>query len=241
MVIMCVSCSGKCGSQTLAASFQYMGISVERCHALSPESIRNIGCLAPTEPVLFIDSTRDLIARRISSFFQNLSSHIGMNHMEIMLAYNNDKFKFVDYLICEFNKIILSLEQYYASESWSLFGVNYLEDGFFDFENKFQLINSGNYYFVNVRFDDIINWECIIRSLPIPLELSNFKIIIRNIVVNKGDMCKDIYFEFLRRVKIKKSDFDEIVNRNIDHINHFYTKEEVEIFMEKWKPYLLLH
>lgn len=44
----------------------------------------------------------------------------------------------------------------------------------------------------------------------------------------------------MAEVQTINTDFDEIVNRNIDHINHFYTKEEVGFFMKKWEPYLLL-
>ena len=236
---VCVSCSGKCGSRTLITSFQKIDVKAGHCHKLSEDFCQHLQNISKNEPILLIDATRDIISRRISSFFHNLSYHVPMHPQELELCYQKNPLATVNYLITQFNNYIVDLEQYYGSESWQFLDYDYLHDQSFDFEKKYQLMQKGNIYFVNLRLDDIGQWEEIIKSLPIPIDLSKFKLYTTNRGIDKGDFHKSLYLDFLRLVRIKREDFNDIVNGNIEHLKHFYTEKEIEAFKEKWKPYLI--
>lgn len=91
-------------------------------------------------------------------------------------------------------------------------------------------------YFLNLRFADIRNWESIIRSLKIPFNLRNFKIVSANISKNK--FFGDIYEEFLKNFTISQEDFNTILNYNAAEITHFNGENGVEEFIEKWKGHI---
>ncbi len=234
--LVIVSCSGKSGSCTLEASFQAMNLETYRYHVLKPQNISTILSQANDNDILLIDSIRDPIARRIASYFQNLSAHLHLSQEIILRRYKYDRFNFVNILLQEFDRKIIELEQYYGFCSWKDLHYDCLKEDVFDFDKKYQLKQIGNLYFVNLRFDDIQNWETIIRSLPIPFYVNQFNIVPSNRAQDKW--YKEIYQDFLKYFTLSQAKFDLILSNNAEELAHFYKEEEIEKLIDRWKPYI---
>lgn len=230
--LVIVSCSGKSGSSTLAASFKKMGFETYHCHSVN--KLYDLIIEREQEGnVILIDSIRDIFARKISSFFQNISKHTNLSVPEILERYKKYPKLFLRSLQKIFKKNILIIANNHAFQSWKHFDYNCLTDGEFDFEKKYQLKRIGNLYFVNLRFDDIKNWEEIIKSIGLPMNLRRFKIITTNQADDKW--YKDIYRDFLDHFTLTQSEFDTILSKFSAELAHFYTTEEIQEFISKWE------
>lgn len=234
--LVVVSCSGKSGSTTLEASFAAIGVETHRCHKIQDEMYAFIMAQEPIRNIIFIDSTRDIISRKIASFFQNLTTHLNLPAKNILALYNSNKKELLKNIQRIFKEKIVSLEDYAAYESWNRFHYNCLTDQPFDFNKKYQLKQVGNLYFVNLRFDDIKNWEAIIKTINLPLDLSQFRIIATN--QSKDKWYKNIYKDFLDNFTLTKTEFNAILSDASEELVHFYTNKEIEAFIKKWKPYI---
>jgi hypothetical protein len=227
--VVLVCCSGKSGSCTLEQSFRRSGFPVKRYHGMNQTKAFEISNSA--ESLIVIDSIRDQISRRISSFFQNITEHLGLSENQILEIYHKEGLGlFQD----KFDKIIVHLEQYYGFRSWHHYNYNCLRDGIFDFEKKYQFQQVGKLYFVNLRFDDIKQWQKIIKSIPLPINLKNFKIVQANI--GKKKWYSDIYQDFCDHFTLTQGDFNIILNNNRNEIIHFWGEEGVQNFIDKWTP-----
>jgi len=231
--LVIISCSGKSGSCTLEASFKKLGFETIRRHGLSSALIQQIQKRSNDTDVLIIDSVRDVIARKISSYFQNITDHLKLTKEQILKRYNREG---VQFLLKDFDRRFIHLEQYYTFSHWKALGYNCITDQEFNFEKRHQLKRLGNIYFVNLRFDDINEWEKIIRSLNIPFNLSAFTIEPRNLAQEKW--YSQIYRDFLHHFTFTQKSFDTVLDKNHDVLIHFYKHEELEQFFDKWTPYI---
>lgn len=234
--LVIVSCSGKSGSSTLQASFQRLGFETRRRHALDENMYAYILKREKEGPVLLIDSIRDMISRKIASFFQNLSQHTQIAEAEILANYQKDRVGCLNFLLGEFHKKLFQIANLNTFQFWNRLNYSCLRDGSFDFEKKYQLKKIGNLYFLNLRFDDIQNWQKIIKSLDLPFDLRQFTIQPSNLSQEKW--YKDIYRDFLKNFKISQADFDAVLQNSAAELHHFYTPEEIQKFIDKWKPYI---
>jgi hypothetical protein len=230
-----VSCSGKTGGHTLKTSFEALGLEVLHVHSLNHDHYGFIIEQSKNRPILFIDSTREMISRKIASYFQNLESHLKMSSSHILEKYEQEREQFIDYLIQDFNKKILFIDRYHTFYWWKLFGYDVLK-GSFDFEKKYQFKQIGNLYFINLRLEDVSNWKEIILSIGLPFDLSRFEILPENQA--KYKYLKNIYSDFLERVTFSQLDFDKIYDMHQNEMSHFYTESEIENFINKWKSHV---
>jgi hypothetical protein len=170
-----VYCGGKCGSTTLANTFtknNYQAIHVHSAikyqytfkttydiYELINASAQNY------KTIYFIDSYRLPIERKISSFFQNIQTHLP-NYINFTLTA----------LIKFFNQNMLyGLEEYHS--------INEVLDHYqlplftgFDFEKRYNLVKKNNKVFIKILFKDIGEWTTILSDLfqkPITLYTHN--------------------------------------------------------------------
>jgi|GEM_PF-3899479 len=232
-----ISCSSKSGSTTLEKSFKTLGIETYRFHVLPERMFTYVLAQEKDTRILLIDSMRDIISRKIAAYFQGITKHTKLPRKEIMSRYNKNRPIFLKFLQKEFNKKLFKIAQHHAFNDWKKFQYDCLKDKSFNFEKKYQLKKIGNLYFLNLRFDDISNWAEIIRSIDLPIDLKNFKIVAANQSAEKW--YKDIYQDFLNHFTLSRSHFNRILSNFSEEISHFYTEQEIENFLNKWEPYLI--
>jgi len=232
-----VSCSGKSGSTTLQSSFNAIGIETYRFHVLIDTMYDYILESEKDTAILLIDSMRDIISRKVASYFQHLTTSLEMSQSEVLAAYKKDRGDLFKKIQRQINSKILKIAHFHAFRDWKKFNYDCLKDGNFDFKKKYQLKKIGNLYFVNLRFDDIENWQEIIQSLDIPINFKNFKIVSAN--KSEDKWYRTIYKDFLTYFTISKSDFNTIISDFSEEISHFYTEKEIEKFIEKWQSHFV--
>lgn len=235
--LVIISCSGKSGSTTLEFSFKKLGFETHRRHVLDEEMYSYILNRSKETPVLLIDSIRDIFSRSIATYFHHLSHIFPLSSDEILAKYQNDQVNFLNFLVEGFNERVLQMASGYVFHQWKpRFNYDCLKEGFFNFKKKYQLKKIGNLYFVNLRFDDIHQWQEIIRSLPVPFDLRQFEILPRNLAQKKW--YKEIYQDFLKNFRISQADFETVLKNSVAEIDHFYTDQEKQKLINKWKPHL---
>lgn len=230
--LIIVSCSGKSGSSTLEASFSALGMETIRNHKIDQKMIDLALLRSQNAKVLFIDSFRDPISRRISAYFHHLSTNLHLSHDEIRTRYRHRRIRFVQEILRDFEAKIKHTNLGYTFYHWRIFDYDCLTDGSFDQKKRYQLHKNGNLYFLNLRFSDISHWKEIIRSVDVPIDLQQLKIVTAN--VSEKKYYRDIYKDFLKNFTIKQEDFDWFLSKNSREIGHFYQNENE--FIQKWKP-----
>ena len=235
--IIIILCSGKSGSTSLQKSFQQAGFKTYREHRLNENLSKILKELPSNQAVLFIDSTRDIIARKIASFFHHLEKNLKSNRNQILKAYKQNKKLILAKIQKKLDQKITKIAHFQAFTDWKKLGYDCLQDGEFDRENMCQLHQQKNYYFVNLRFDDIASWQEIIQNLPIPFDLSEFVLVAANRAENKW--YSDIYHDFKQIFTIERKQFNFIVNSLNSVLDHFYTPQERDNFQRKWAKHIL--
>jgi len=232
-----ISCSGKSGSTTLQSSFNNLGIKTHRFHLLVDKMYDYILEAEKDTVILLIDSMRDIISRKIASYFQHLQVNLKMKKGEILELYKKDRKHLFKTIQKQLDKKILVIAHFHAFRDWKKFNYDCLKDGVFDFEKKYQLKKIGNLYFVNLRFDDIANWQEIIQSLDVPINFNKFQIVSAN--KSEDKWYRTIYKDFLTGFTISKTNFNAIISDFSEEMAHFYKEKELEAFIEKWEPHLI--
>lgn len=235
--LVIISCSGKSGSTTLQHSFRTLGVKALRCHVINEQMHNLILQRSANTNIILIDSFRDVISRKISSYFHHLTKYLKMSQEKIISKYKKDRVNFLKFIQKDFQKKIFKIGNNYAFKHWKDFNYDCLNDALFNFQKRYQLKQIGNLYFVNLRFEDIKDWEEIIKSLPIPINLKHFKIVAANQAKNKW--YSDLYQDFLKHFTLSKTSFDTILSEFSEKMAHFYTEKEIEDFINKWKPHLV--
>ena len=233
--LVIVSCSGKSGSTTLESSFKHLNIETYRFHRITDSMYETIS--STKRPVLLLDSMRDIISRKIASYFHHLANHLNLPIAEILNIYQTNPKLLFEKIQKQLDEKILKIAHFHSFHDWKKLGYYCLEDSSFDFEKRYQLKKVGNLYFVNLRFDDIKDWQTIISSLDIPFSLTHFKLISANQSENKW--YNEIYKEFLPLFTISRKNFYKILRDFSAELNHFYTQKEKRAFLKKWQPHLV--
>ena len=198
-----VICGGKCGSTTLETTFKKNGYATIRSHGIEEFGSRNLTSLTLHQlvehnikynlPTLIIDSYREPISRKISSFFHNLKKHnynildnnnltnnnltnnnltnnnLTNNNLTIDNLTNNNltnnNSDNVDNLIKIFNeRIVMNLEDYHPiNRIFDHLKIKHFET--FDLDNKYNILKTFNITFVKIRFCDIENWGNILSNI----------------------------------------------------------------------------
>lgn len=251
-----INCSGKCGSQTLFNAFDKR-YTTQHCHSLFSEGKNNgkgiwhqksvsneLKRLKSNDTVVHIDSFRNPIDRKISSFFQNITTHMSMTDKQILRLYHK---KGIVPFIIRFNKLAIDLENYWSSYDWKqLYGYDILDE---EFKNKSQIkiidanesSESHGYkkIFINIRFSDAKEWSNIINSIGIP-ELKHEIIISHNHKSNEK-WYKNIYNKFISVYRMPMEIYNSIFLLHKNYIEHFYYENELNEFMIELKKYNIEH
>jgi len=252
-----VYASGKTGSTSLHKSFYEYGLSSMHTHSskyFEERVIREklgdhfilmdyINHLAKKakNTLLIIDIVREPISRKISSFFQSMTTYL---EFPTNLPKNMAKFQGfpLDKLLEHFsdnigemielfnNDYLLKRENYYSFDEYDRDGVS-IRSRNFDFSNNrmFFLHNSKRYLIL--RFEDINMWEGIIQSIGYP----NFRLVEENLTEKKK--ISKLNNQFKEHYKIPKTTLDYIYLNEKMHaevLAIFYTQEEQENYYNYW-------
>jgi len=226
MAKVIISASGKCGTLSLKESFAKIA-DTKHTHSIWEEKEYVRSC-ASNEPVILIDSVRDIIDRKISSYFENIIHHLNMRSG----IREKHKMEGIGFIREDFKKYFIGYEWY---DNWSF--LNWKDvfdyDVFalkFDTENRIQIYSAGNLYFVNLRFKDIKDWRDILRGSGLPIEgIERFELLHSN--DSRGKWYCNIYDEFKRDFVLSQRDFDSIYKKHKNVLKHFQIDTE---FKEKW-------
>ena len=156
-----VYCSGKSGSSTLTytmnkngyRAFHFHTSEHYKFHCIESKKNNNLfnvieNSMSNNEKVYIIDSYRNQIERKISSFFQNYK----------------EENKSIDYITNKIDNKIYYLENYHSiNEIFDYFNIEHFTS--FDFEKKYNIKYYKNITFIKLRFEDIGEWGNILSSI----------------------------------------------------------------------------
>jgi hypothetical protein len=225
-----VLCGGKCGSTTLQYTLNNYGKTmhihshedfVQRYHITNYTIFDIIKINSKTHPVYIIDSYRTPIERKISSFFNNITTHLPnykKHKLRSIIKYFNAGYI---YRIEEYHPIDIAMD-YFGVEKFSSF----------DFENKYNIRSKNNITFIKLRFQDISLWSEILS-----------KILDKNIVINKQNLSdtKDynkLYVKFKKYYYIPELYLNNFL-LNDNQFKIYNTEKEQETYINEWKQRLL--
>lgn len=238
---------GKTGSSTLTASFNsafhshgciefryvYPKLSSYCLHDLYTYAQKHYVNPTENERVVILSSVRDPIARTISSFFQNITDHLGKTESEILAM------PVVD-LITIFNeKFFFILEDYYSF--WDLeepLGNCYAGRDLllipFDHQKRCLYYQDNGYRILILRFEDISEWDQIIRATLPKVDLRTYSF--QNENLSKDKWYAPLYRQFLHEYTVRRDLLDIKFNHPSNHavLMHFYTPMEIEKIKERW-------
>ncbi len=179
----------------------------------------------PGKPASLVSLVRDPIARNISAFFQN---------KELMSGSVSD----VDQLIAKFldnypHEVPLD---YFDLQIKSVFGVDVYSQPF-DHENRRLIVEHEKYSLLVLRTeDDDEHKQAALREFFYDDSLTITR---ANIAANKrkkmaaGKTYSEMYSEFVDRIELPEWYISQMLDSR--YAKHFYTKEELAGFAEKWR------
>ena len=185
------------------------------------------------ERVVILSSIREPVARTISAFFQNITNHLGKTVSEILAMPVID-------LITIFNEqFFLILEDYYPFwDSQEPLGNSYAGRDLlsipFDHQRKCLYYQDSEYRILILRFEDISDWDQIIRATLPEEDLLSYSFRSENLSSDKW--YASLYRQFLQEYTVKKDLLDAKFNHPSNHavLTHFYTSVEIETIKERW-------
>lgn len=233
---------GKTGSSTLSASFansKHLHSSNHFHHEYRRFTDKSISdlydfaiqkCLQG-EKIVIISAVREPIARVISSFFQNIGIHLKKTEKEIAAIPITE-------LIEIFNQRFL-----FHLENYSPFSDNREPSGNdygglnlltipFDINEKCLFFENDTRRILIIRFDEILEWDSIIRRKLPPSDLKAYKWRPTNLTEQKwyGRIQK----QFIRQYKLSPEVVEKRYELEIDILKHFYQDAEIERMKARW-------
>jgi len=168
--------------------------------------------------IYIINSYRNPIERKISSFFQNITTHLP--------DYKNYN---VNQIIDIFNQNFLyNLEEYHPqNELYDFYHNSFFNDTKFNFENGYNILEDKNITFIRIRFNEINKWDKILSKI------FNREIIIYDNNLTSNKTINDLYVSFKNNYKIPDHYLDVILKNDI-HFLLNNDKEEQEEYINKW-------
>jgi hypothetical protein len=227
-----VYCGGKCGSSTLFHTFLNNGFKSYSTHSSkyfehvcnkTNEDINKTFFdvidfnLQQNKKIYIIDSYRNPIERKISSFFQNIS---------LFLPNYNEKT--MDEIISIFNtNFLYEIENYHSIDEVMLhYGLDIFTD--FNFEKKYNIKEKDNLIFIKIRFNDINEWSEILSNI------FNKKIEIYNHNLTTTKKINDLYIEFKKKYIIPENYLNYFTLNDIT-FNIYNTEDEKNKYINDWK------
>ena len=220
-----IYCGGKTGSKTLCSTFSnndfltihthsnenYMAIhdTSDNIFKLIDESSKNF------ENIYIIDSYRNPLERKISSFFHKIHKYLPNCEslsLDELVSYFNDNLL---HTIEDYHPINEVLNHYYIP-LWSSF----------DFNKKYNLTKHGNIHFIKILFKDIAIWDSLLSG-----------IFGKNIIMHNNNLTIDkptynLYKSFLEVYKVPKKYL--YVIKEDREFNIYNNREEKIDYFKKW-------
>lgn len=228
-----IYCSGKSGSmtllQTLDRHFHCLHVHNNlhfQTEIAGSGEISVFECIEQSfqryKEVFVIDSYRLPVERVISSFFQNIETHLTPEDMELdeqqLLCLISDR---LDQKIrMEHYHSINEVMTYFNAPPFSAF----------DFEKGFNLYKQGPVVFIKLRFADIDRWGDILS------ELFRKKIILQSSNLSREKPYSGLYTRFKDYYRVPAIAFAEMTNSREFRI--YTTEGEKAAYLTKWKARL---
>ena len=167
--------------------------------------------------IYIIDIYRSPIERKISEYFEYISTH-HFNNLEDNIA-NYD----INKIIKRFNDIFLHIgnEDYYTSR------YKLKKPNKFDFEKKYIKIENSNICYIKLRLIDAKYWGSILS------EILNHEIIIIPDHETKDKKIGLLYEDFNKNYILPQNYYNDICNCNL--LKYYYTENERKNYLDKWK------
>jgi hypothetical protein len=227
-----VYCGGKCGSSTLHNTFKKNGFKSYKihtnnyfkylCNTFKKDTDKSIFDvidfnIKQEKNIYIIDSYRNPIERKISSFFQNIHKHITDNNnkkIEELIKIFNEKFLYE----LEENESIDEVMKHYGLDTFTNF----------DFNNKYNIVKKNNLIFIKIRFNDICEWSNILSTI---FE-KNIEIYNSNLTNTKP--INKLYNIFKEHYRVPEKYLNEYLINNVD-FNIYNTEDEKNKYINYWK------
>ncbi len=239
--------SGKVGSSTLRNSLEKCGIPNVQIHTMQKEGLRYgtffyldgrktlpdrpfeeyevfLEHLKKQQNIRIITAVRDPIARDISAFFQSF-----LLPYSRWIDQTNDLYN--DFIRMTKNITgnghLFNMFHWFDEELKSVFGVDIY--GYpFDREQGYTIIKEGNISVLVLKLEKINDLVPVIGRF---IQAEDFKLVNAN--EKKGKPYRYMYEEFKQNVKLPQSYLDSYY-RNNPYMDHFYSKEEQAMFLQRW-------
>ena len=222
-----IYCGDKCGSSTLNSTFvnnNYNIIKIHNnnnyklLHKRKEQSIFELidSSLSVFENVYIIDSYRDPIERKISSFFENITrllpNYESLTLEEIIIFFNNNMLNLIE----EYHSIN-EVFQYYNIKPF----IN------FDLKKRYNIVKLSNKILIKLLFKDIGNWDKILS------EIFQKEIVMYTNNLTKNKSYNNLYENLKKNYMVPKSYLENILINDIE-FKIYNNKEEQEKYIEKW-------
>ena len=234
-----IFCGGKCGGTTLANTFHLNNYKTCHLHSFTcvgnfeyykintednkiKNKLKNKNSFfeileesSKEKKVYIIDSYRNPIERKISSFFQNIHNHLpdyercGINR--IINVFNRDFLNKLD----EYHPIDDILKHYQIEKPKT-----------FNYDKGYELIEFDNKIFIKILFKDIDKWDIILSEIfckEISLQSTN---------LTKNKPINNLYTKFLKFYKVPKYYLENLINDK--QFTYYNTKEQQKDYVNKW-------
>jgi hypothetical protein len=167
--------------------------------------------------IYIIDSYRNPIERKISSFFENINIYLP-NYYKLSVE---EIIKFFDD-----NNFIYNLEEYHSiNEILDHYNIPRFTN--YDFYKKYNIYKKDNIIFIKIRFNDIKNWNIILSKI------FNKNIIIQNSNLSINKIYNNIYNQFIEKYKVPKKFLEENLANDIE-FKIYNNSHEQEDYFNKW-------
>jgi len=259
---------GKVGSNTVANSLRACGTEVIRLHGIEYSSMLDqdfelrqcfIECVKRARKVKMITLFREPVSKDIGHFFQKIDieeSDIGwiikglleknfqqsfLNYLSVVTPFDftvqNKKDKISKEVICHIDAIgqrskYGALWGWFDEELNKNFGIDILSKEF-DTDKGYTIIESGNIELLIMKMEKLNSLEEVIRDFT---GNSMFKITSVNQAETKS--YRYAYKQFQDEVVLPREYVDFYYKDN-PYINHFYSREERELYYEKWEKHII--
>jgi hypothetical protein len=168
--------------------------------------------------VFVIDVYRTPVERKMSEFFEKLSSYHFNNTEENISNYNLDR------IIDRFNNIYPHIE----NSDHYFENYNIESPPPFDFDKKYTIQQTKpNLTYVKLRLCDSNNWGTILSTIL------NQDIVIINDYHTKNKLVGDLYKRFKEKYRLPINYFEELKTNK--YLNYYYNEEERNHYLNEWK------
>ena len=222
----------KVGSTGLVSSFRIFALnSYDMIHIHDDKMLEILGNITTIsvndiieynsrigKKVYVIDIYRNPIERKISAFFEKISSYHFNNSEQNINRYNVNK------VIKRFNNIFPHIAN--GDHFIDKYGINDLLPEVFPYNKKYLLIEKNNIKYIKLRLKDSDEWERIL-SLIFGQTICS----IRD-YQTENKIIKDLYRNFNETYHIPENYLNEIMQNK--YFNYYYSDEEKQQYFNKW-------